>query len=170
MSVYEEKLQRLQAAIALEPVDRIPVLSGNAAFNAAACGVTLKDFINDMELNCTCNIEGVKKCGDVDGVQLRLSTPYVLPGMWLSQIRVPGRDLPDNELWQVLESELIHEEDYDDILENGWEQWLNRFMVERLGNPGAEVAKMVAYGPTAKQRFIDAELPSIKEGNLVSPV
>ena len=169
MGVYEEKLHRIEAAVALEDVDRIPVVSGNAAFNATACGVTLKDFINDMELNCTCNIEGVKKCGDVDGVQVRIASPYVLPGMWLSQVRVPGRELPDNELWQVLETELIQESDYDEILENGWEDWYNRYMVERLGDPGEEVAKIMAYGPTAKQRFIDAELPCIKEGNLVSP-
>ena len=102
MGLYEERLNRIHAAVALEAVDRVPVISGNAAFNAAACGVTVADSISDMELNCTCNIEGVKKCGDVDGVQLRISTPYVLPGMWLSQIRVPGKELADNELWQEI--------------------------------------------------------------------
>ena len=95
-----------------------PVISGNAAFNAAACGVKLADYLNDMELNCTCNIEGFRKSGDIDGVQLRLCTPYVLPGMWLSKIRVPGKELSDNELWQVLEEELITDEDYDRILES----------------------------------------------------
>ncbi len=169
MGLYEERLNRIEAAVALEDVDRIPVVSGNAAFNAAACGVKLADYINDMELNCRCNIEGVEKCGDVDGVQLRLSTPYVLPGMWLSQIRVPGRDLPENELWQVLEKELITEEDYDTILENGWEEWYNDYMVNRLGNPGKDVAKQMEYGPAAKQRFREAGIPCIKEGNIMSP-
>lgn len=169
MGLYEERLNRIHAAVALEAVDRVPVISGNAAFNAAVCGVTVADFISDMELNCTCNIEGVKKCGDVDGVQLRISTPYVLPGMWLSQIRVPGKELADNELWQVIEQELITEDDYDTILENGWEEWYNEYMVTRLGNPGKEAAKQFQYAPVAKQRFLEAEIPCIKEGNIMSP-
>lgn len=169
MSSFEEKKERIRAAIALEPVDKAPVISGNAAFNAAICNVTLADYINDMELNCTCNIEGFKKSGDYDGVQLRLSSPYVLPGMWLSKIRVPGKELPDNELWQVLENELITQEDYDTILENGWEDWYNDYMVNRLGNPGAEAAKMFEYAPVAKKRFEEAEINCIKEGNIFSP-
>lgn len=169
MSSYDEKLDRIMAAVALESVDMAPVVSGNAAFNAAACEVKLSDYINDMELNCTCNIEGFKKSGNIDGVQLRLSTPYVLPGMWLSEIRVPGRDLPDNELWQVLEKELITDEDYDKILENGWDEWHNDFMVNRLGNPAKETVKMTEYAPIAKKRFREAEIPCIKEGNIFSP-
>lgn len=167
--LYEKRLNKIKAAIALESVENIPVISGNAAYNATACNVPLADFINDMELNCTCNIEGTNKCGDVDGVQLRLCTPYVLPGMWLSQIRVPGKDLPKNELWQVLEKELITDEDYDTILENGWEEWYNNFMVNRVGDYSQEMAKIKSYGPTAKQRFYEAGLPCIKEGNVMSP-
>ena len=168
-STYEEKMNRIHAAIALEPVDMAPVISGNAAFNAAACGVELADYLNDMELNCTCNIEGFQKSGDIDGVQLRLCTPYVLPGMWLSKIRVPGKELSDNELWQVLEEELITDEDYDRILEVGWDEWQASYMVNVLGNPGEQLKDMFAYGPVAKKRFREAGIPVIKEGNLVSP-
>ena len=103
MGLFEERWDRIKAAIALEPVDKAPVISGNAAFNAAACGVPLGDYIKDMELNCTCNIKGTELSGDLDGVQSMLMSPYVLPGMWLSQVSVPGVELPDNELWQIRE-------------------------------------------------------------------
>lgn len=169
MTEYELKKERIRAAIALEPVDKAPVISGNAAFNATVCGVTLSDYINDMELNCTCNIEAFKKSGDIDGVQLRTCSPYVLPPMWLSQIRVPGKGLPNNELWQVLEQELITSEDYDLILENGWEDWYNDYMTNRLGFTGEEFNKVMAYAPIAKKRFEEAEIYCLKEGNLFSP-
>lgn len=169
MGLYEERLQRIEAAIALEPVDRIPVISGNAAFNAAASGVTLAAYLKDPELNCTCNIKGTELSGDVDGVQSRLINPYVLPPIWLSEVKVPGVDLPDNELWQIHERELVLQEDYDEILENGFESWYGKFVTETLGDPMQKYKPFAAYAPEAEKRFYEAGIPCIKGGMVLSP-
>ena len=57
MSIYDERLARINAAIALEPVDKIPMISGAAAVASQFCGVKMADYIKDMELNCTVNIK-----------------------------------------------------------------------------------------------------------------
>lgn len=57
MGIYEERIARIKSAVALEPVDRIPVISGLAAYAAVAGGVNMSDYLNDMELNCTINIK-----------------------------------------------------------------------------------------------------------------
>ena len=104
MGLYEERLERVKAAIKFEPVDKVPFLSGGPAAMAAYEGVVLKDYINDMELNCKTNIDF---CNDfnVDGTQAPIFTPRLLCALWLSEVRVSGDGIvPDNELWQIEES------------------------------------------------------------------
>ena len=168
MSLFEEREQRIASAIAFEPVDMIPVVYGSSAFSATACDVALGDFVANMELNCTCHIKTSELCG-FDGVQSRTLSPYVLPGMWLSKVKVPGEELSNNELWQVIESELVTQEDYEAILDGDFENWLNSFILEKLGNPGQHLKDFFAYGPTAKKRFDEAQIPCIKGGVLVDP-
>lgn len=169
MSVYEERMERIRAAIALEPVDKVPVISGAAAFAATAVGVKMSDYLNDMELNCTVNIKATDMMGNIDGVQASLSSPEGLPTIWLSKIRVPGRELPDNELWQVLEEELVTQDDYDVILEGGFGPWYEKFMKERLDDPISRMKPLLAYGATANQRFKEAGYPVIKGASLLTP-
>jgi len=54
---YEARLGRIKAAVALEPVDKIPLLSSGPAANAKFAGVVLADYLADMELNCDCNLK-----------------------------------------------------------------------------------------------------------------
>lgn len=171
MNTYKEREERIKAAIALEPVDKVPVISGAAAITSQLCGVKMSDFISDMELNCTTNIKATEMMGNIDGIQTPLATPDGLPTIWLSRIKAPGRELPDNELWQVEEAELIQQEDYDTILEEGFEPWYLRFMKEKLNDPLGKLAqyKVGEYGPTARRRFEEAGYFVIKDGSLLTP-
>ena len=171
MSIYDERLARIKAAIALEPVDKIPLISGAAAVTSQFCGVKMSDFISDMELNCTVNIKATDMMGNIDGIQTPLSTPDGLPTIWLSNIKAPGRELSDNELWQVDEEELIQESDYDEILENGFADWYARFMKEKLNDPIGKLTKygVGSYNPTAIKRFEEAGYVVVKDGSLLTP-
>ena len=169
MGIYEERIARIKSAIALEPVDRIPVISGLAAYAAVAGGVNMSDYLNDMELNCTINIKVTGMMGNIDGIQAPLSSPEVLPPAWLSNIRVPGKDIPDNELWQVVEAEVVTQNDYDEILEGGFESWYLKFMKEKLDDPISRMKPVTDYMPTAIERFHQAGYPCINEASLLSP-
>jgi hypothetical protein len=110
MSKYDEKLNRIKAAIALEPVDRIPWLSSGPAAHAAFANVPLADYLADMELNCSVNLKMCTEL-DVDGSQAPIFTPEVFPMMWFSEPKVPGVDLSPNELWQIHEKEVMTQKD-----------------------------------------------------------
>ena len=90
MSKLEERWERVKAAIALDPVDKTPLISGAAACAAAFTNTTVKDFISDPEFNVTCNIKCAELMGEVDGLQAATSIPFGLPVIWLSRIAVPG--------------------------------------------------------------------------------
>lgn len=169
MGLYEERFERIKAAVALEPVDKIPLISGLAAVSSVLTHTKMSDYLNDMALNCTVNIQATNMIGDVDGVQAPLSSPEGLPTLWLSKIRVPGRELPDDQLWQVLEEELVTQEDYDLILENGFESWYQNFMKTKLDDPISRMKDVVAYGATANARFQEAGYPVVKGTTLLSP-
>lgn len=169
MGTLEERWERVKAAIALDPVDKTPFISGAAACAAAFTNTTVKDFISDPVFNVTCNIKCAEMMGEVDGIQAATSIPFGLPVIWLSRIAVPGEDIPDNELWQVAEAELITQDDYDTILEAGFEPWYQDFMKSKLGDPLTRLAPFGEYNATAIWRFEDAGFPVVKDGSLLTP-
>ncbi|MER2143923.1 MAG: hypothetical protein ABS888_08990 [Eubacteriales bacterium] len=92
---YDAHLERIKAAIAFEPVDRVPFVASGSAVNAAIMGVTVADYISDMELCCTTNIEGIRKyAGDLaDAAQATIFKPQLLSMAWLGRAKVPGVDV-----------------------------------------------------------------------------
>jgi hypothetical protein len=68
--------------------------------------------------------------GHFDGINMlpagRISA--ALSGMWLSRVAIPGRDLPEDSLWQVDEAEVMRVDDYDAIIEQGWSSFLRSYM------------------------------------------
>jgi uroporphyrinogen-III decarboxylase len=50
----------------------------------------------------------------------------------MTKVRVPGVDLPPDALWQVEEKELMTREDYGRILEQGWPEFFDNFMRNRI--------------------------------------
>ena len=169
MSILEERWDRIKSAINLEPVDKTPHVSGAAAVAATFTNTSISDFISDPVINVDCNIKCADLMGGVDGIQAPTSIPFGLPVIWLSNIKVPGEDLPDDELWQVAEAELIQQEDYDIILEGGFEPWYQEFMKTKLGDPLKKLAPFAAYGKTAIERFEQAGYPTVKDGSLLTP-
>ena len=57
---------------------------------------------------------------------------YSLAYYWMSTVKVPGVELPDDAMYQVVEAELMKAEDYDRILEQGWPEFYRSFMAERV--------------------------------------
>lgn len=170
MGLYEERLERVKAAVRLEQVDKIPILSGGPAAMAAYEKVILKDYINDMELNCSTNIEFINDF-NMDGTQAPIFSPRILYGLWFSEVRAPGDGVvPDNELWQVEESERMTQEDYDKILEMGFGAWSEAFLKEQYGDAPNAAASYFAYYPTALKRFYEAGIPSFVDNTFASPL
>ena len=79
----------------------------------------------------------IEKLGDVDSLQFAAYAPAVLGMLWLAPVKLPGRDLPEDSLWQMDEQVRIQPEDYDRILEMGWGPWFGQYIGKYLGEAAA---------------------------------
>lgn len=167
--LYEERLARIRAAIALEPVDRIPVLGSGPAAYAAMEGVPLADYLSDMALNCDTNLKFHVE-HELDGAQAHIFSPDVFPRQWFSKVCIPGRELPTrNELWQVHEQEIIKQEDYDELLKIGYAAWQKKILDERFEKVEEREKPFYDYAPVAAQKFAEAGVPVIVGSIFESP-
>ncbi|MCX7173873.1 MAG: hypothetical protein NT159_08100 [Proteobacteria bacterium] len=123
--LYQSRLGRIRKAINFEPVDRVPVVFMGTAFAPRWMGITLAQYSADPALARDTILAAMERLGDLDGVNLVPGLPPIsLSGVWLSKVAIPGRDLPDDSLWQLQEAEVMSVDDYDVILEQGFEKFL----------------------------------------------
>ncbi len=129
-ALYRERSDCIQKAIHLEPADRVPLVYMGVAFAPRYMGMPIAEFCADPEAPVKMNLATMDRLGGFDGINLagvgRITV--VLTTMWLSRLGVPGRDLPADSLWQVREAEVMTTEDYDFIIQNGWQAFLQNYM------------------------------------------
>ena len=168
MGKYEENLERIRKAVRCEPVDRVPVAPCGNGYFAKTQGVLMKDYITDFDKACTANLAGLTEC-DVDATQSVIFSPYTLGPQWLSKTAFPGKELGDDEMWQVKECENMKFEDYEDIKSMGWKEWQKKFVAERCDDNFTNLEPFFAAIPKAYQRFYDAGIPSICDFLMIPP-
>lgn len=151
--------QRIRDAVALKTPDRVPVVPNGPAWPARALGVKMTEVATNPEVSYQHIIEAYTSLGDIDGIQSPAYDVSTLSIQWLSRVKVPGRELPDDQLWQVDEAEIMTLDDYDAIVAEGWGPWVERYYQERL--PGA----LDAFARFAKT--IPASLEMCRERGVV---
>jgi uroporphyrinogen-III decarboxylase len=166
---YMEHLGRIKKAVLLEPVDKVPVAFGGSAYCARAEHVVMADYIRDFSMQCDVNLKALADLGDLDATQNVIFSPYLLPGQWLSNVAVPGKELGRDEMWQVLESENVKQDDYKTILKDGFGPFLDKFLVEKCGDPEGQLKDFYPYMPKAVERFADAGIPWINSLLFITP-
>lgn len=127
--LLRQREERIRKALNYEPVDRIPILYFGTAWAPLSQGIPLSRFCTDLDVVVNSTLDAMDSIGDVDGVNLMQGGGFVscrLGESWLSRIKIPGRDLPENTLWQVDEKEIMKVEDYDFIINQGWEAFLDK--------------------------------------------
>jgi uroporphyrinogen-III decarboxylase len=129
--LYRERLARIRRTIELQPVDRIPFVFMGTAFAPRYMGVSMAEFCANPDVRVDVTMAAMDRLGgEFDGINAlpagRISV--ALSGAWLSRVAVPGRDLPDDSLWQVVETEVMTVDDYDTIIERGWLAFLAEYM------------------------------------------
>ena len=124
--------RRIRDAVALKTPDRVPVVPLGDAFAARVAGVKVSEFCTDPKVAYPTMIEVFSGLGELDGIQHANYNINLLSIIWLSKLKIPGRDLPDNDAWQVVEAELMTGVDYDTIIDEGFGPWVDRYYSERL--------------------------------------
>jgi hypothetical protein len=98
-------------AVALEKPDRTPVVLEYSGFAAHVTQTPMAEFLASPAKNLETMIQAYHLIGGGDAINYGSFWPYVLCYDFMSKVRVPGVDLPENEMWQVVETELMKPED-----------------------------------------------------------
>ncbi len=142
-----ERFARLKTAVACGTPDRVPLSLVMDTFAAKTMGVKFSDFATDVDLAARTMLATLEKLGDVDSLQFSTYAPAVLGLLWLAPMKLPGRDLPEDSLWQMDEQVRIQREDYDRILEMGWGPWFGEYIGKYLGEAAAAGQALQEAGP-----------------------
>lgn len=132
--LYDDRLTRILKAAALEEPDRIPVVLEYSGFAAYVTGTKMSDFLGSPAKNLATMIEAWRMVDGGDAINYGSFWPYGLCYDFMSRVAVPGVDLPDDEMWQVVETDLMTRQDYDRILDMGWPDFFNQFMTNKVLN------------------------------------
>lgn len=117
-------VERIEAAIHLQPVDRVPVMPKiDASYAARSQGVKIAEIVKDSDRAMELLLQTNEALGGCDAA---FSTGmgelgFAMMGMIT---RLPGYHLGEDELWQLDEQPILQPEDYDFIIQNGWNAYI----------------------------------------------
>ena len=131
-ALYHTRQKRILDAVALRQPDRIPMVLEYSGFAACATGTTMAHFLKSPLNALETMIEAYALIGGGDAINYGTFWPYGLCSDYLAKVRVPGVDLPEDAMWQVVESERMQREDYDRILEMGWPEFFRHYLQTRI--------------------------------------
>jgi len=114
--------ERLWASIRLEKPDRVPVVPTLLPEPAAhLTGMTMAQVARDSSVALEAIFRVFDEYGGWDSSYPGAYTPTQMQATNLNpmKMRIPGKDLPEDYMWQLLEEEVMKPGDYDKICEMG---------------------------------------------------
>src|SRR5512143_4118205 len=115
-------IERIQTTIRCEKPDRGPISLMMGFSCAHYKGVTIEKFLNDCDLARDLMIQVFNEFGGWDATYSGTSLNEFAFALTLPmRLKVPGREMPSDTIWQFDEASLIEVEDYDFAIEHGYE-------------------------------------------------
>ena len=126
------KMERMEAAVKLKPLDRIPCAPlMDVFFPSKYKGYSMIEAIRDWEKGFHAITDVYEEVGGWDGMILPgysiPATPHVYSVVSPGKSIYPGAGLDADQPTQFVETEALKREDYDDIIKLGW----NGFRMKR---------------------------------------
>ena len=169
--LYNRRLTRILETVALKKPDRTPVVLEYAGFAAHVTRTSMAEFLRSPRTNLDTMIQAFHIVGGGDAINYGSFWPYGLCHAFMSKVRVPGVDLPENEMWQVVETELMDRDSYDRILDLGWPSFFKEIMQERILNdvpPAYLPPERESVNVRAEWRF--QGIPVLSGGDVTTPI
>jgi hypothetical protein len=166
----DPRWERLRKAVALEPVDKVPVCLEGVAWCARVIGMTLEEFLSDANISTQAEIDSFELVGNADCVNNPSFSSSALNFIWMTGVKRPGFEVGPDDPWQVEESGLMTPEDYDAILEMGWPAFQAQFLNERI-RPGLfeEFIGYLQKGPSVIEQCTAADMPYLSMAIIMQP-
>jgi len=153
-TLYQERLVLIKRAIHVEHVDRVPVIYMGDAFSPRFMGMKLSEYVSNPEAPVNVTIAAMDRIGGFDGINLAGVGRRDI-GFGFMRMKMPGRELPNDSVWQVEEVELMKPEDYDTIIEKGYEVFQAEAMKRTNTDMGAFQANMAWMATNAARKLQD---------------
>ncbi|OGP90717.1 MAG: uroporphyrinogen decarboxylase [Deltaproteobacteria bacterium RBG_16_48_10] len=142
--LFEERLKRYQAVIALEVPDRVPISAGSNYFAEVYAGHNNQQFIYDSNAWIEADKKFVQDFPEVDNVRSgRFWGPHHDAVGW-NLYKLPGRDISPTNQFQFVEGERMKSDEYDPLINNPAEFMFERFLPRAL-NDFKERGSMRSY-------------------------
>jgi uroporphyrinogen-III decarboxylase len=166
----DPRRERIANAVRLEPVDHVPVVLEGVAWSARVSGMTLQRFLSDPLLATQANIDAFNAVGNADSVNNPTFDVSSLSFLWMTRVKRPGKELGEDELWQVEESGLMLPEDYERIVAEGWGPFQVAYLNERIAPGTFETFLRFVQGTQAVvDKATAADMPFLSVGVLTTP-
>lgn len=138
--LYEERLGRYQAAIALEPVDRMPLAAGSNYFAEVYSGNTKQMTIYHPEKWLAAEEAFISDFPEVDVLRNNRIYGPLFDAVGFKNYKLPGRDLPPTIQFQFVEKENMQADEYEMLIEDPISFMLDRFLprvLDEFSEPGS---------------------------------
>jgi hypothetical protein len=169
--LYQQRLTRILEAVALQKPDRTPVILQYSGFAAHITNTTMADYLSSPAKNLETMIQAYHLVGDGDAINYGTFWPYGLSYVFMAKVRVPGVDLPKNEMWQVVETELMIPADYDQILEKSWPAFSEEFMKKRVFDDAPpEFFPPLRKPVKSREKWRTNGVPVLSGGDITTPI
>ncbi|OAA91036.1 uroporphyrinogen decarboxylase family protein [Clostridium coskatii] len=168
--LYNERLSRIKKAIKLEKTDRTPVIPFGDSFFAKATGVKLSDFALDLDISNKVILDGSKQIGNVDAVPCAFAPAPLMGSIFFSNLKLPGRELIDDMLWQIDERQIMTTDDYDTILSKGFEDFKKDYFAARINVDSSVFCEIVTNGPKWNKNMRDEGYPIYNNVTISHPI
>jgi len=169
-TLYNQRLNRILTAVDLKTPDRTPVVLEYSGFAAHVTGTQMAEFLSSPAQNLDTMIQAFKIVGDGDAINYGSFWPYGLCYDYMSKVRVPGVDLPEDDMWQVVETELMTRDDYDLILSKGWPAYSNAFLTQKIFHEVPdEYLPPRRKSPDAQKAWRQEGVPVLSGGDVTTP-
>jgi uroporphyrinogen-III decarboxylase len=169
--LYNERLERILKAVALEKPDRTPVVLEYSGFAAYVTQTPMAAFLKSPQTNIDTMIKAFELVGGGDAINYGAFWPYGLCYDFMAKVRVPGVDLPENDMWQVTETRLMERTDYDRILDHGWLDFFDKMMRERILNDvPPEYLPPQRRSVDIQTQWLSVGIPVLSGGDITTPI
>jgi hypothetical protein len=129
--------ERIEAAVALHPLDRVPVAPLLDHFAATYSGSSNAEIMSNGDKRIAAVLKTMRDLGPWDMTFIAdTANAFLLKIGVLARLRLPGKELAANEVHQFVESEFLTPDDYDLLIRNGF----FRFMMAAAGKNHPELA------------------------------
>jgi len=134
-----QRRERLYKAIRHEKPDRTPAtVNGNVALlKYFKPDAVIADVVRDPVGSAKIILNGLEETGKLSNLDMISGLTMVVGksfgAYWFCNVKLPGVELGEDELWQLDEKPCMSREDYDVILSKGWDWFTNDVLFNRIG-------------------------------------